>query len=130
MLPSGFAATLFWLLAKLARHIARNPVSRGSAIDARQVGSAKDDPLSEELDQLSRLCERLKPLSALTDDRRLRFCKALEVLPRQTCVIYLLHSRHDLDFPAIASLLEITIDQVQLELAKALRLLCEAIDGE
>lgn len=128
--PPGFAATLIGLPAKLARRIVRYRGSRGSANDPQQSGAAKGNPMPKESNGRSSICENLKSLSASTYDRQLRFCSALEILPEQTRLIYLLHSRDGQDFPAIASLMGITINQVQLELARALKLLCEAIDEE
>ncbi|NKJ00396.1 sigma-70 region 4 domain-containing protein [Novosphingobium sp. SG707] len=130
MSPAGFAAILFGLWSRLARHITPDRVSRVSAMDTRQFGAARGDPLPKGLNWFLHISRKLKSLSAAKDDRQLRFCNALDVLPEPTRVIYLLHSRDDLDFPAIASLMGITIDRVQLELARALKLLCEAIDEE
>lgn len=67
---------------------------------------------------------------ASCDPRRMtKLRNALADLPQQTCAVFLAHCVEGLAYPAIALRLNLGLAEVQRELASALLILSEALDG-
>lgn len=106
MLPSRFTNLLAGILASQACALSRRRITWQPSSVRRLYGA----------DQLS--------------PRLVHFLAALETLPERPRRIYLAHSRDDLAYPVIALQMGMTIKEVEQELALALSLLADALDGK